>query len=181
VLARVLDRGGNRAESASLSVVLPPPLPALVITEILANSAGSETTQEFVELYNAGSEALALGGFLLADKSGSDALPNDILPPGSFAIVVAEKYDPAEGSDVPPRAGTLILRVPGRIGSDGLSNGGEVVRLLTSSGDVLSQYGGFVDVSASAWSGKSVKRSSIEACDTASAWTATPSASTPGW
>jgi hypothetical protein len=71
--------------------------------------------------------------------------------------------------------------VSGRIGSDGLSNAGEPVRLLTAAGDVISQYGGFIDVSAAAWSGKSVKRSSPEACDAAGTWSATPSPATPGW
>jgi hypothetical protein len=181
VVARVVDRGGNAAESAPLSLVLPPRPPRLVITEVLANSAGSETTQEFVELYNAGSEALSLGGLVIADKSGSDNLPAGILAPGGFALIVAEKYDPAEGSDPAPREGTLLVRVPGRIGGDGLSNAGEGVRLLDSAGMVISQYGGSIDVSASAWSGKSVKRSNVEACDAPSAWTAAPSAATPGW
>ena len=181
VAVRVVDRGNNAAETAPVSVVLPPPQPYLVITEILANSAGSETTQEFVEIYNAGTEAVALAGLAITDKSGSDALPAESLAPGAFAIVVAEKYDPSEGSDPAPRDGTLVLRVPGRIGADGLSNSGELVRLLGPAGDTISQYGGYVDVAPSAWSGKSVKRVSIEACDGALAWTTSPSAATPGW
>jgi hypothetical protein len=181
VVARISDRGGNKTESTAISISLPQTLPRVFITEVLANSAGSETTQEFVELYNAGSEAAALGGLVIEDKAGSDTLAEATLAPGVFALIVAEKYDPAEGSDVAPREGTLLVRVSGRIGSDGLSNAGEVVRLLTAGGDVISQYGGFVDVSASAWSGKSVKRSSLEACDTATAWTTAPTSPTPGW
>jgi hypothetical protein len=180
-VARVVDRAGNAADSSPIPLNLPPLLPRIVITEVLANSAGAETTQEFVEIYNAGSEAAALGGLVIADKTGTDTLPEASLTPGAFALVVAEKYDPAEGSDVPPRDGTLLVHVSGRIGSDGLSNAGEAVRLLTAAGDVISQYGGFIDVSASAWSGKSVKRSSPEACDAAKAWSATPSPATPGW
>ena len=180
-VARIVDRAGNSVESLPVSLALPPRLPTLVITEVLANSAGSETTQEFVEIYNAGGEDVDLAGIVIADKAGSDSLPEAILSPGAFALVVAEKYDPAGAGDVPPRDGTLLVRVPGRIGSDGLSNAGEPVRLLTSAGDVISQYGGFVDVSATAWSGKSVKRTAPDACDTAAAWNATPSAATPGW
>ncbi|MBN2573185.1 MAG: lamin tail domain-containing protein [Deltaproteobacteria bacterium] len=180
-VARVVDRGGNAAESPPVSLLLPPAVPQVVITEVLANPAGSETTQEFVEIHNAGNEAVGLGGLVIADKSGSDVLPEAILVPGAFALVVAENYDPADGNDVAPREGTLLLPVPGRIGSDGLSNSGEAVRLLTSAGGVISQYGGFIDVGASAWSGKSVKRSDAQACDAASAWSASPSAATPGW
>jgi hypothetical protein len=103
------------------------------------------------------------------------------LTPGAFALIVAEKYDPAEGSDIAPRETAVLVRVSGRIGADGLSNTGEPVRLLTGAGAVVSQYGGFVDVSATAWSGKSVKRASLDACDGPSAWTSSPSLPTPGW
>ena len=180
-VARVFDRAGNAVDSAPIPLNLPPLLPRIVITEVLANPAGSETTQEWVEIYNAGSETVALGGLAIADKTGSDTLSEASLMAGAFALVVAEKYDPAAGSDVPPRDGTLLVHVSGRIGSDGLSNAGEPVRLLTAAGDVISQYGGFIDVSAAAWSGKSVKRSSPEACDAAGTWSATPSPATPGW
>ena len=178
---RVVDRAGNGAASAPSALDLPPPLPRLVITEVLANPAGSENTQELVEIYNAGSQTETLGGLLLADKAGSDALPAGTLPPGAFAVVVPENYDAADGKDPAPRDGTLIVRVPGRLASDGLANAGEPVRLLTAGGVVISQYGGWVDVSATAWSGKSVKRSGSEGCDGPDAWSKTPSPPTPGW
>jgi len=178
---RVVDRAGNAALSSPVTLDLPPRLPRLAITEVLANPAGSENTQEFVELYNAGSDAEALGGLLLADKAGSDVLPEASLPAGAFAVLVPESYDPADGKDPAPRDGTLIVRVSGRLAGDGLANTGEPVRLLTSDGFVISQYGGWVDVSATAWSGKSVKRTSPEVCDGPDAWSNTPSSPTPGW
>jgi len=177
---RVFDRAGNSSVSAPAAVQLPPKLPALVITEVLANPAGSETTQEFVEIYNRGNDAQNLGGLLLADKSGSDVLPQASLAAGAYAVIVPEGFA-VDGKDPAPRDGTLVVRVVGRLGSDGLSNAGEVVRLLTAQGDVISQYGGWVDVSATAWSGKSVKRVSPDACDAADAWSKSPSAPTPGW
>jgi hypothetical protein len=178
---RVVDRAGNSAVSAPVAMDLPPPLPRLAITEVLANPAGSENTQEFVEIYNAGSEACALGGLLVADKAGSDALPEAVLPVGAYAIVVPEAYNAADGKDPAPRDGTVIVRVPGRLAGDGLANAGEPVRLLTADGFVISQYGGWVDVSATAWSGKSVKRTAPDACDSPDAWSKTPSPPTPGW
>jgi len=51
-VARATDRAGNSADSAAVALHLPPKLPRLVITEVLANPAGSEYTQEFVELEN---------------------------------------------------------------------------------------------------------------------------------
>jgi hypothetical protein len=178
---RAVDRSGNVATSLPIAVQLPPVLPPLVITEVLANPAGSETTQELVEIYNAGSEAIGLGGIQIADKTGSDTLPEAILPAGGYAVIVGDKFDPTDGKDPPPRDSALLIHVSGRIGSDGLSNAGETVRLLTASGCVISQYGGWIDVNASAWSGKSVKRVSVDACDGPTAWSNTPSAPTPGW
>jgi hypothetical protein len=177
----VVDRAGNSAVSTPVAVDLPPRLPHLALTEVLANPAGSENTQEFVEIFNAGSETESLAGLLLADKSGSDALPETSLPAGAYAIVVPESYDPADGKDPAPRDGTVIVRVAGRLAGDGLANTGEPVRLLSADGFVISQYGGWVDVSATAWSGKSVKRASPDACDGPEAWSKTPSSPTPGW
>lgn len=177
---RIFDRAGNSSASAPISLQLPAQLPTLALTEILANPAGSETTQEFVEILNWGKEPQALGGLQLADKSGSDALSEVLLPAGAFAVVVSEGYL-ADGKDPAPREGAVVVHIGGRIGSDGLSNSGETVRLLTAQSDVISQYGGWVDVSASAWSGKSVKRSDASACDGANAWSKSPSLPTPGW
>jgi hypothetical protein len=181
VVARIVDRAGNQTLSSSVALDLPPLLPRIVITEVLANPAGSETTQEFVEIYNAGSESAVLGGLRLADKAGSDVLPDAVLPAGAYALLVPENYDAADAKDTAPRDGTLVLSLSGRLAGDGLSNAGEMVQLLTADGYVVSQYGGWVDVSASAWSGKSVKRTSVDACDGPDAWSKTPSASTPGW
>ena len=181
VVLRIVDRAGNSATSAPAALDLPPPLPRLAITEVLANPAGSENTQEFVEIYNAGSDGEAFGGLLLADKAGSDALPEALLPAGAYAVVVSESYDAADGKDPSPRDGTLVVRVQGRLAGDGLANAGEPVRLLASGGSVISEYGGWVDVSATAWAGKSVKRASPEACDSPDAWSKTPSPPTPGW
>jgi hypothetical protein len=178
---RIVDRAGNSTLSSPVALDLPPQLPRLAMTEVLANPVGSENTQEFVEIYNAGSDAVQLGGLLLADKAGSDALPEALLPAGAYAIVVPDAYNAADGKDPAPRAGTVIVRVPGRLAGDGLANSGEPVRLLSADGFVISQYGGWVDVSATAWSGKSVKRSVPDACDSPDAWSKSPGSPTPGW
>jgi len=180
-IARVSDRSGNQGMSAPLSFDWPAPAARVVITEVLANPSGSETTQEFVELFNAGEAAVELAGWSIEDKTGKDLLPEAVLMPGAFALVVAETYDPADGKDPAPAQGTLLVRVSGRIGSDGLSNSGEPVHLVSPEGRIVSQYGGWVDVTATAWSGRSTKRVSPDACDAVDAWSRTPSAPTPGW
>jgi hypothetical protein len=180
-VARAVDRAGHSADSAVVALHLPPKVPRLVITEVLANPAGSEYTQEFVELQNLEAAPVSLAGMLIEDKTGSDVLPDVPVPAGGFALVVAAAFVADDGKDPVPRDGTVIVPVSGRIGADGLSNDGEPVRLVSQDGAVVSQYGGWVDVSATAWNGMSVRRVSVDACDQPSAWTSTPEVPTPGW
>jgi hypothetical protein len=179
VTVRAVDRAGNVAESAELSWQTPAALPPLVITEVLANSAGPEPAQEFVELRNVGADIISTDGLSIADARGSDALPPGTLAPGEYALVVTAAYAPDNGADPPPRAGTQLLRVDGRIGADGLSNGGEVTRLLRGD-EIVSSYGGWVDVSSVAWAGRSVHRLVQSACDRRDAWNRSPLPPTPG-
>jgi hypothetical protein len=118
---------------------------------------------------------------LIEDKTGSDVLPDLAVPAGGFALVVAANFVMDDGKDPVPRDGTVIVPVSGRIGADGLSNDGEPVWLVSSEGAVVSQYGGWVNVSATAWNGMSVHRISVDACDQPSAWTNAPEIPTPGW
>ncbi|HVZ74225.1 MAG TPA: lamin tail domain-containing protein [Polyangia bacterium] len=179
LVVRAVDRAGNVAESAAVAWRTPAALPPLAITEVLANAAGAEPAQEFVELRNLGAEDVSTEGLAIADSRGSDALPAATIAPGEYALVVTSAYVATGGPDTPPRAGTQLLRVDARIGADGLSNGGEVTRLL--SGDaVVSSYGGWVDVSSVAWAGKSVHRLVQTACDRRDAWNHTPLPATPG-
>ncbi|MDB4982330.1 MAG: hypothetical protein JWM82_3082 [Myxococcales bacterium] len=176
---RAIDRAGNVAESATVAWRTPAALPPLAITEVLANAAGTEPAQEFVELRNLGGEVVATDGLSIADGRGSDALPPATIGPGEYALVVTSAYVSQDGQDVPPRAGTQLLRVDGRIGVDGLSNGGEVTRLLRGDA-VVSSYGGWVDVSSVAWAGHSVHRLVQSACDRKDAWNHAPLPATPG-
>jgi hypothetical protein len=154
-------------------------LPLIAITEVLANPKGPEPAQEYVELRNLGDGDLALAGLRIEDSKGGDDLPAETLAAGAYALVVASGYDPMQGDDPAPRAGTLILRVDSRIGADGLSNGGEDVKLVLGDA-VVSSYGGWIDVSAGSWNGRSVHRLIQTACDAADAWNHAPLAPTPG-
>jgi hypothetical protein len=193
VVVALVDRAGNGTEATAGEADAPLGLPPLAITEVLANPAGPEPAQEFVELRNLGTEVVSLLGLRVEDSKGGDALPDADLPPGAYALVVPSGYDPQSPQDVPPRSGTVLVRVDARIGSDGLSNGGELVRLRMpgigdpqaqggpQEGPIISLYGGWVDVSASKSAGKSVHRLSDGACDHPGAWTAPPRDPTPGW
>ena len=184
VVLRVTDRAGNQVETSAGSVELPPETPLLVITEVLANPAGPEPGQEFVELRNIGDVDLSLAGLRLEDSKGADVLPEATLVAGAYALVVPSTFDPGSPRDVPPRAGTLMVPVDARLGSDGLSNSGEVVRLRmpgTGTEPLISIYGGWVDVSAASAAGKSAHRLVDASCDHPTAWTKPPRGPTPGW
>ena len=175
----VTDRAGNVTVAPVLEFQTPPALPAVAITEVLANPAGPEPGQEYVELCNLGAEPVALAGLRIEDSKGGDDLPDETLPAGGYALIVPSTYVPGQAGDPAPRAGTLLLRVDARIGSDGLSNAGEAVRLMQ--GQVpISTYGGWVAVSSSGWSGQAVHRLDPAACDDAQAWNRTPMPPTPG-
>ncbi len=179
VTVTATDLAGNLATSAPFALTTPPALPPVAITEVLANPAGPEPQQEYVELRNLGDADVPLSGLRLADSKGSDDLPAETLSAGAYALVVTSGYDPAEGSDPAPRPGTLLLRVDSRLGADGLSNNGEVVQLLQADA-LVSSYGGWVSVSAGSWNGKSVHRLVQSACDAPAAWNRTPLPPTPG-
>jgi hypothetical protein len=181
LVVRAVDWAGNVGESPPLPLAIPPVEPPLVITEVLANPVGPEASQEFVELRNLGTTPVDLEGMLIEDATGRDPLPPATLAPGAFAVIVPAAYNVLDGRDPPVRTTAMLLRVEGRIGRDGIGNAGEAVRLRAKTGEVLSRYGGWVDVSASAWTGHSVQRQPQDACDAPSAWTTHPQAPTPGW
>jgi hypothetical protein len=179
VTVNATDLAGNTATSSPFAFTTPVALPPLAITEVLANPKGPEPQQEYVELRNLGDGDVSLAGLRLEDSKGGDDLPAETLAPGGYALVVTSAYDPQEGSDPPPRAGTLLVRVDSRLGSDGLSNSGEAVQLVQGDA-VVSSYGGWVAVSAGSWNGSAVHRLVQTACDSSDAWNHTPLPPTPG-
>lgn len=190
------DLAGNQAQRAVESPQKTALVPAVTITEVLANPAGAEPGQEFVELFNFGSTTEALDGLRLADQQWSEVLgaleagddpPGDLLPeaqlaPGGIALVVSEKYDPTAMEDPSPPAGALVLRVDTSLGAAGLKNVGEPLSLyLADPPQLVASYGNFVDTSASAHAGRSVSLVRPEACDAEASWQSHPlGRSTPG-
>lgn len=175
------DAAGNRTFGEPVPFSTPPARPRLVLTEILANPAGPEPDQELVEITNQAAASVSLAGLLLEDGGGGDPLPDVVLAPGGRAVVVGERFIDGGGEDPAVAPGAVVVRVPGRIGRDGLANAGEVVTLRDAAGGIISRYGGWVDVSAAAWNGRSVHRKADGACDGPGAWTTSPEAPTPGW
>ena len=177
------DAQGQSVEGEAPLVRIPPPPPLpLVISELMPNPAGAEATQEFVEILNRGDSAVSLAAVALEDERGRDVLPAVQLLAGGRALLVPAGFDAGSALDVPPGPQALLIRVSGRLGSDGLRQTGEAVRLLAADGTLLSSYGGWIDTTRGAWQGKSVQRLPDEgACDHPLSWSMAPLPPTPGW
>ncbi|WP_437281023.1 lamin tail domain-containing protein [Sorangium sp. So ce375] len=132
-----IDNAGI-VERRTFSAMTLAPMPHVIINEVMANPLGPEPGQEWVELYNDGDVPADLTGVVLADVGGETELPSIPLMPGAYALVVNEDYVVDDELDPPPPPETLLLRVP-KLGSHGLSNSGEPLKLKDRGGVVLSR------------------------------------------
>lgn len=132
----------------------------VVINEVLANPVGPERTGEWVELVNDGREPVALGDLELRDSTGGAPLPNATLDPGELALLVGEGFAPDPELDLVAPAGVKRLVVPA-LGSAGLANSGEALRLVDREGRVLSRF----PAVAAGKAGQSIARVRPEAAD----------------
>ncbi len=110
-----------------------------LLSEVYANAVGPEPQQEWIEIYNDGLAAWAMSGAVLQDAGGKIDLPQAELAPGAFSLIVNESYEPNSLTDLPPAAGTLLVRVPD-LGTNGLSNAGEPLVLFDPAGGLLSRF-----------------------------------------
>ncbi len=111
------------------------------INEVLYDPAqsGDEAGNEWLELYNAGSEPVDLGDWTISDNGAGDRLPPLTLPPGAFVVIAASE---AFRSTYPAFDGSLLALDGDKIGN-GLADKGDRLILRDSAGrlaDALS-YG----------------------------------------
>ncbi|MGC4066467.1 MAG: lamin tail domain-containing protein [Polyangiaceae bacterium] len=111
----------------------------VIINEVLANPYGAEPTEEWVELFNAGSATAELYGWKLADSGGQVELPALVLEPGAFVVLANEGFLGGQSGDVSPSEGSTIIRLP-YLAKSGLSNAGEALRLIDESGGIRSSF-----------------------------------------
>jgi hypothetical protein len=132
----------------------------VVLNEVLANPVGPEPYQEWVELYNDGQIETSLAGYRILDIGGETVLPDVLLPAGQFGVVVSEKFVEDDEVDVAPPPGALLVRVPA-LGKSGLSNSGELLRLVDPKGQTISRFPALPKPKA----GQSVSRRTPDAPD----------------
>jgi hypothetical protein len=134
----VLDEGGRLLE-AEVPIEPAPPRSHVIINEVMANPAGVERAQEWVELFNDGRFPVSVQGYALETGGGTVLLPAGVIEPGAFALVVTDAYEIDDGVDPVAAPGTLLLRVAA-LGRDGLSNDGERLSLRDAAGSELSTF-----------------------------------------
>ncbi|MET0595858.1 MAG: lamin tail domain-containing protein [Polyangiaceae bacterium] len=133
-----LDETGLRTEHDVLVDPLPP-RSHVVLNEVMANPAGNERTQEWVELYNDGLFTMNLAGYSLETSGARTVLGEGALAPGAFALVAPSGFVEDDGVDPAPAPGTLILRGTA-FGAGGLANDGERLVLRDAAGNVISTF-----------------------------------------
>ena len=113
----------------------------IVVNEVLHDPLGAEPHQEFVELVNRGTSSISIDGWTLADDGGSDWIVHAApVPAGAYVVIVSDGYQPGIGGDPAPAPGSVVVRLDGAIGAQGLRNSGEPLTLSSSTGEVVSSF-----------------------------------------
>jgi predicted amidohydrolase len=110
----------------------PPPTPKVVITELMMNpSAVADAKGEWIELYNAGSTAVDLGGWTVRDGTPgmADMLSTHSLGPGQY-VVIGSSTNKAENGGV-----TIVSAW----NSFGLANTSSKVQLHDAAGTLVDE------------------------------------------
>jgi len=150
----------GRTRRDSFTATTKPLSAHVVLNEVLANPVGPEPHQEWVEIYNDGQIATTLAGYRILDIGGDTVLPDVVLPAGQFALVVNESFVEDDEVDVGPPPEAMLVRVPA-LGKSGLSNSGELLRLVVPEGNTISRFPALPKPKA----GNSVSRRTPDATD----------------
>lgn len=105
----------------------------LILNEICANEPGSNTAGEFIEILNVGGSAADLGGYTISDSVSTRhrfAAGTQLAAGKAFVVYGNQSGVPSGMSNA----------VGASTGALGLNNGGDTVRLATSSGATVQSF-----------------------------------------
>jgi hypothetical protein len=110
---------------------------AVLINEVQNNplQSGSDSSWEWIELYNPGAEAVELIGWGIGDNHETDEIPLLNVSAGSLIIVAASENF---SDNFPDYDGAIVFIADGRIGN-GLGNGGDHLVLKDSAGAIIDE------------------------------------------
>jgi hypothetical protein len=118
----------------------------VLITELMYDLPGTDSPNEFVELFNPSeTDSVDLRGWRIRDRYSTDALVDSgyglTLPPGGYALILEGDYSPATGIYAPllPE-GTVLIKVDDASIGNGLA-GSDSLYLIDSTGTVVDSLG----------------------------------------
>lgn len=129
---------------ASNCASLPPNVSTSVliaINEVMSNPL-DESTGEYIELYNFGTDPIELAGLIIDDGDSSDILAaymgsGTLLQPGQFAVILDPQYDGVTYT-IPSSALTLTVASTATIGTGLATN--DPISLIDGVGQVIDTY-----------------------------------------
>ena len=153
-----------------------------VYYDVASTTSGSESSNEWIELYNGSTTAINLQGWFVGDASSTDMIVNSVVvQPGSRALVVASTTP----TGVPGGVQTIVLF--SSIGLNGFTNDGDGARLLDAASTTVDSVGYGTNATVppnvsipGSHDGHSIMRTQLTSdTDTAADWSDTASP-TPG-
>ena len=114
----------------------------ITISEVMFDLEGSDSPNEFVEIYNYSDEDISFQNWAIRDNYSIDELIPDgfaILPAGRFAIILEGDYDGFYDEDFPEDI--LIIYVDDLSIGNGLGNSADSLILINESGNIISKMG----------------------------------------
>jgi len=110
---------------------------AILINEVQSNplQSGSDSSYEWIELFNPGAEAVELIGWGISDNYEMDEIPLLNVSANGFAIIAASENFSV---NFPSYNGTIVFTADGRIGN-GLGNAGDRLILKDSAGTIIDE------------------------------------------
>ena len=115
----------------------------VIITEVMYNLEGSDSPNEYVELYNPTADTVDLTGWLLRDKFSTDTIEDSSngckIPPDGFGLIMEGDFPIGAGIYTIP-ANTVVMKVDDKSIGNGLS-GSDSLYLVDPSGNVTDSLG----------------------------------------
>ncbi|MFA5375740.1 MAG: lamin tail domain-containing protein [Dehalococcoidia bacterium] len=110
---------------------------AILINEVQGNplQSGSDSSYEWIELFNPSTEAVELIGWGISDNYEMDEIPSLNVSANSLVVIAASENFSV---NFPNHNGTIVFTADGRIGN-GLGNAGDRLILKDSAGTIIDE------------------------------------------